>query len=255
MGNASGPAGRPSFKPVRTRRVFEEICASIRQKLVAGEIGPGDRLPAERDLAEQFAVSRAAVREALRALEIAGVVALRNGRHGGAFITEAGVGQLTRSFQDMLDFGRAPLSKLLEARLMVMDAVVRAACARLGPCDLNRLERNVAETVALTEAGEHEARTLKAVEFSALLAEATGNPVLSAVLEAMASVIRGFVVIAGPPPHDPLVASRRRLIAQLAKGDADAACRTMHDYLLRLNEHLLQAERERLPPKVPLPSA
>ena len=239
---------RPGFQPVRTRRIFEEICSSVRQKLISGELKPGDRLPPERDLAEQFAVSRPAVREALRSLEIAGIVILRNGRSGGAFITESGAGQVTRSFQDMLDFGRVSLSTLLEARLLVMDVVVRAAAVRIGPSGLAKLERNIGETVALTAAGDHEARTLKAVEFSTLLADATGNQVLSAMIEAMASVIRGFVVLAGPPPHDPLVASRRLLVSQLAHGDAAAACDTMKSYLTSLNEHLLRTERERLRP-------
>ncbi len=246
MATTPQAATQLAFKPIRTRRVFEEICATIRQKLVLGELKPGDRLPAERDLAEKFAVSRTAVREALRSLEIAGLVVLRNGRHGGAFITESGAGQVTRSFQDMLDFGRVSLTKLLEARLLLMDVVVRAACVNIGPGDLARLERNISETVALTEAGEYEARTLKAVEFSTLLADATGNPVMSAIMEAMASVIRGFVVAAGPPPHDPLVASRRRLVSQLAARDAEEACQTMREYLTSLNEHLLRTERERV---------
>lgn len=238
----------PGFQPIRTRRIFEQICSSVRERLICGALKPGDRLPPERALAEQFAVSRAAVREALRSLEIAGIVILRNGRNGGAFITESGAGQVTRSFQDMLDFGRVSLSMLLEARLLVMDVVVRAASERIGPADLARLEENIAETVALTAAGNHDARTLKAVEFSTLLADATGNPVLSAMIEAMASVIRAFVVLAGPPPHDPLVASRRRLVAQLANGEAAAACDTMRLYLTSLNDHLLQTERDRLRP-------
>ena len=186
------------------------------------------------------------MREALRALEISGVVVLRNGRSGGAFVTESGAAQVTRSFQDMLDFGRVSLATLLEARLLVMDVVVRVACERIDDAGLGRLEANIADTVALTKAKEYEARTLKAVEFSTLLADATGNPVLSAMLEAMASVIRGFIVVAGPPAHDPLVPSRRRLVEQLRSRDATAACRTMHDYLASLNEHLLRAEKDQL---------
>lgn len=239
-----GRAGR-GFQPIRTRRIFEDICASIRERLVAGELKAGDRLPAERDLAEQFQVSRTALREALRSLEIAGIVVLRSGRSGGAFITESGAGQVTRSFQDMLDFGRVSLATLLEARLMIMEVVVRASCVRAGADDIVLLRRNVDETIALTRAGRHEERTLKAVEFSTLLANASGNQVLSAVMEAMASVIRGFVVIAGPPAHDPLIASRRKLIEQIAARDADAACENMRTYLTSLNAHLLKTERER----------
>jgi GntR family transcriptional repressor for pyruvate dehydrogenase complex len=237
-----------SFQPVKTRRIFEEICESIREKVVAGELKAGDRLPPERDLSEMFAVSRTALREALRSLEIAGIVELKKGSKGGAFITENGVGQVTRSFRDMLDFGMVSLGTLLEARQLVMDVVVRTACERATPDDIAALRTNIDETIALTQAGRYEDRTLKAVEFSTLLANATGNAVMAAILEAMASVIRGFVVIAGPPAHDPLIKSRKRLIAQIEARDATGACETMRSYLASLTKHLLATEASRKQP-------
>jgi DNA-binding FadR family transcriptional regulator len=158
-------------------------------------------------------VSRTALREAIPSLEIAGIVEMRKGSRGGAFITRSGAGQVTRTFRDMLDF--VSLATLLEARLMVMDAVVRAACERAKHADIERLSRKVAETIELTRQGRYEERTLKAVEFSTLLANSTGNQVMSAILEAMASVIRRLVLIAGPPAHDPVIASRLRLIEQI----------------------------------------
>jgi len=238
-------AGRP-FRPVKTRRIFEEICDAIREKLVSGELKAGDRLPSERELSEMLDVSRTALREAIRSLEIAGIVELRKGSKGGAFITKSGAGQVTRTFRDMLDFGHVSLATLLEARLLVMDAVVRDACKRAGAADIERLSRNVAETVELTRQGRYEERTLKAVEFSTLLANSTGNQVMSAILEAMASVIRRFVLIAGPPAHDPVIASRLKLIEQIKAKDTDGACETMRSYLTKLNDHLLNTEKARL---------
>jgi GntR family transcriptional regulator, transcriptional repressor for pyruvate dehydrogenase complex len=238
-------AGR-AFRPIKTRRIFEEICDSIREKLVSGELKAGDRLPSERELSEMLDVSRTALREAIRSLEIAGIVELRKGSKGGAFITKSGVGQVTRTFRDMLDFGRVSLATLLEARLLVMDAVVRAACERASGADIERLSRNVAETVELTRQGRYEERTLKAVEFSTLLANSTGNQVMSAILEAMASVIRQFVLIAGPPAHDPVIASRLQLIEQIKAKDTKGACETMRSYLTKLNAHLLNTEKARL---------
>ena len=239
------PAGK-TFRPVKTRRIFEEICDAIREKLVSGELKAGDRLPSERELSEMLDVSRTALREAIRSLEIAGIVELRKGSKGGAFITRSGVGQVTRTFRDMLDFGGVSLATLLEARLLVMDAVVRAACERARAADIERLSRNVAETVELTRQGRYEERTLKAVEFSTLLANSTGNQVMSAILEAMASVIRRFVLIAGPPAHDPVIASRLRLIEQIKAKDTKGACETMRSYLTKLNAHLLNTEKARL---------
>ncbi len=231
------------FRPIKTRRIFEEVCDSIRDKLIKGELKAGDRLPSEREMSEMFDVSRTALREAIRSLEIAGIVELRKGSKGGAFITKSGVGQLTQTFRDMLDFGRVSLATLLEARLMVMDAVVRAACERAGDADLDKLKRNIRETIELTKQGRYEERTLKAVEFSTLLAESTGNQVMSTVVEAMASVIRRFVMVAGPPAHDPVIASRLELIRQVAAKDTDGACETMRSYLTKLTGHLLNAEK------------
>ncbi len=243
---STGPLAAKTFQPIKTRRIFEEICDSIREKLVSGELKAGDRLPSERELSDMFHVSRTALREAIRSLEIVGIVELRKGSKGGAFVTRSGASQVTRTFRDMLDFGSVSLATLLEARLLVMDAVVRSACERATAADIAKLKTNIAETIELTRQHRYEERTLKAVEFSTILADSTGNQVMSAILEAMASVIRGFVVLAGPPAHDPIIPSRRRLIDQIAAHDADGASETMRSYLVALNEHLLNTQKARL---------
>jgi DNA-binding GntR family transcriptional regulator len=115
------------FGPITTRRISEEIGARIRQQIAAGTLPPGARLPTERELSEQFAVSRMAVREGMRNLEVAGLIILKKGRHGGAFVNESSAKLVTQQIRDMIDLGRASLPMLMEARLMVMDMVVRLA--------------------------------------------------------------------------------------------------------------------------------
>ena len=74
------------FKPIRTKRAFEEVCDQIREEIQSGNLAPGDKLPSERELAEQFHVSRSTVREAFRTLEIGGVLELQKGVRGGAVV-------------------------------------------------------------------------------------------------------------------------------------------------------------------------
>src|SRR5271167_2116229 len=131
-----------SFGPIRSTRLFEEICEQIRGQLSLGKIGPGDKLPAERDLAEQFGVSRAAVREALRTLEVSGLIESRKGPKGGAFMLEEGA-PLTQSFESMLDLGRIPLPDLTEARVLNTEVVVRLACERGSEQDFAALEKDI----------------------------------------------------------------------------------------------------------------
>jgi DNA-binding FadR family transcriptional regulator len=226
--------------PGRTRRVFEEICERIRNQLISGELKPGDRLPAERDLAEMYQVSRTAVHEALIILEIVGLLKLRKGRNGGAFISDHSPGLFTRSFRDMLDFGQASLEMLLEARAIIQVAVVQAACERATEDDFALLQRNIDETEALTQAGHFEKRTFNAIEFNVILANATRNKVLSTVVEALSSVLRGFFASAGPQPHDPVVGSRRELLDRLRARDAAGATACMRDYFDGLNAHILR---------------
>ncbi|MFA7587586.1 MAG: winged helix-turn-helix domain-containing protein, partial [Novosphingobium sp.] len=77
-----------TFKPVKTKRAFEEVCDQIRLAIQEGRLEAGDKLPAERHLAEALDVSRATVREAFRTLEIAGVLSLRKGVNGGAVVMQ-----------------------------------------------------------------------------------------------------------------------------------------------------------------------
>ena len=65
---------QPRFAPIRTKRVFEEICEQVRREMAAGSLRPGDKLPPERELAANFGVARSSLRPALKVLEIMGVI-------------------------------------------------------------------------------------------------------------------------------------------------------------------------------------
>jgi DNA-binding FadR family transcriptional regulator len=141
------------FGPIRLPRISDAIGERVRQQR------SGDRLPTGRERARMFTVSRMAVREGLRNLELSGLIVLRKGRHDGAFVSDDSAELVTQSIRDMIDLGRASLPVLTEARRHIMDSVVRLACQRAAP-QLAALEANLLATKALTEQGRFRLRPL-----------------------------------------------------------------------------------------------
>ena len=226
MANEAAP--ELAFQQVKTRRVFEEICDQIRQRLASGALKPGDKLPAERDLALEFKVSRPAVREALRTLEISGVVSLLKGVKGGAFIRDGNPQLLTQSLQDLMFLGRVSLHSLTEARVLINGLVIRLACERATEEDFKAIEDNI-DYIERTEDLEHRAEV--SMLFFRLIARATRNEVLTMLVDSLGDIVRFVIDKKGRVVRPELVAVRRRILKALRARDAKAAAKAMDDYL------------------------
>ncbi len=201
----------------------------IREQIVAGELRPGDKLPAERDLAEQFNVSRTAVREALRVLEIAGTIQLRKGVRGGAFIAAADPSTIADSLQDMLHLGRITAGQLTEARIWIETMVTRIVCESGTEEDFALLDENVALVARLMQDGrERERERVEAnIEFHNILARATRNPVLILNMAMLMDIMRYFASRIPVGDGEVILRSRRRFMRHLRARNADAAAAEM----------------------------
>ncbi len=227
---------------VRTQRTFEAISEQIRAQVRAGALRVGDRLPNERELARSLAVSRHAVREALRSLESMGLVELRKGATGGAFIA-AGDRPLAmaNAMRGLYYSGGISLGQLTQARLWIEAVVVREATLRADDRAFREMEVNVDLAERETLAGNLVVKTGLNIEFHNLLGAATGNPVMAMLMGALMDILREFVGEVGSVMGIDVIQSRRRLLRHMKARDADRAVAEMERHLKVLHANYLEA--------------
>lgn len=231
--------GQLPYTPVHTRRAFEEVADQIRKQLSSGALKPGDRLPPERELAEQFNLSRNTVREALRALEMSGILQFRKGATGGAFVREGRGDAVVSGFTDLFNLGVITPANLIEARRIVSVEVTRLACQRIKEEDLDALEKNIAASEAAVAAGDTKKRVEINLGFHVILARATGNLLLVILVEALNQVQTKLLEVQTPLPNSKVMLSRKRLIRHLRARDEEQAVREMQHHLNGLQKHYL----------------
>jgi GntR family transcriptional repressor for pyruvate dehydrogenase complex len=159
------------FKPVESRRLYQQIADQIRELITRGGFEAGTRLPPERDLAQQLGVSRPSLREALIALDVEGRVEVRSG--SGVFVSDSRAEPAPRKTEAI---GESP-SQLMEARSVIEGEIAVLACARVTEEHLARLRKVLKGMEA--EIGQRRARVDLDREFHLTLAEMTGNSVLA----------------------------------------------------------------------------
>ena len=172
----------PVFTPVRQSRASGEIVSQIERAIFAAELRTGDRLQSERELAEQFGVSRITVRDALRVLEARGLIHVKVGAMGGAFVADANTDRVAESISTYIRLKRMTLSELAEARTVVEAATASLAAQRADAGAVSRLQQSVdAARPVLREPITHADASM---DFHVELARAARNEVLEATVEA-----------------------------------------------------------------------
>ncbi|WP_088954333.1 FadR/GntR family transcriptional regulator [Variovorax sp. HW608] len=219
------------FSAIAPARAVDEIAAQVRDMIAAGTLKPGDRLPPERDLSARLGVSRNTLREALRALENAGIVEMRKGATGGAFVMPGNSGVIVNGMCDLYHLGAITPAQLTEARVWLSEVVVRVASARATEEDFAALEANID---ASAKAADFDERARHNRDFHVILARATRNPILVITMEGIVEVFGQFIAQIGPGDNAFILPSRRRFMKHLRARDAAAAAAEMTKALVRL---------------------
>ncbi len=236
------------FTPVRQARASGEIVSQIERAIFGGELSAGDRLQSERELAEQFSVSRITVRDALRVLEARGLVRVKVGATGGAFVSEANVDRVAESLSTMIRLKRMTLSEIAEARTVVEAAVVELAARRADIAALARIAASVDRGRAVIR--DESSHLGAAMDFHVAVAQATGNEVLYATVRAYHELIVSGIgdmhdarsARLSQKAHEDILEALR---ARDPQGAREALLEHLADFEKRLRRWLQQSAKDR----------
>ena len=222
--------GMAVYKLVRTSRLYEQIVQQIEESILKGDLKPGDQLPAERELAQRFGVSRTAVREAVKALREKGLVEAYSGR--GTFITDGTSQAVRQSFDLMVKIGQPEGSThLAEVRAILEPEIAALAASRAQESDLAVLR----EAVAVMDRAQRDpdAYIEADLDFHLALAEAAANPLILSLIDSIVGLLREqrmrIFNVAGGPERGQF--HHKRILEAMERRDPEKASEAMRAHL------------------------
>ncbi|HYH60966.1 MAG TPA: FCD domain-containing protein [Solirubrobacterales bacterium] len=230
----------PTFQPVATRRTFEEAVEQIADRVRAGDLDIGERLPSERDLAAQMRISRPSLREAIKVLSEAGVLEVRRGQAGGIFvISELIPGDLVRSRSE-LRVGE--VAGVLEARRLIEPRVAQLAASHADQEDFKAMTQVIDRQRAIAESSdflaEEDLFLQLDLKFHLTIARATRNATIVEMMRSLLGrleIARDMAMHASTVP-DWVIGIHERTLDAIRSADFELIDSVMDEHLAQLEE-------------------
>jgi len=223
------------FEKIGVGRISGAIVDQIRQLMRQGQLRPGDRLPAERELCERFGVSRDTAREALRMLESSGLIEIRGAARRGAFVTIPTSEHVLDRLADLLCLSALTAADVTEIGLIMEVGIVPLVCARATEKDLTDLDQICRRSRQEIRRGEY-AMGLSA-KFHARVAASTHNPTLGVLAGfCCGSILKSLELAkaAGPEMGVLAIEEHERFTASVRRRDPALATKIMGEHLDRI---------------------
>ena len=219
-----------NFQPIKQVKASDEVSNQLRHAIFERRYLAGDKLPSERELIETFKVSRTVVREAIKALEARGLVQIKQGATGGAFVKELTFERLTNDCKDLFFLGKMSFDEICQARLSIEPIVAGLAAKHCTP----------EQAKLLIQANDNENNTLEYPEtvilrsrVHYLLADMCNNRFLTAIDKSLIQLV-GSISSQFQPDTDKIhpPGMHNSIIDAVIAGDEAAAEKAMREHLL-----------------------
>jgi GntR family transcriptional regulator, transcriptional repressor for pyruvate dehydrogenase complex len=235
------------FAPVPFGRVADHIEKTIKEKILNGIFEAGDKLPTEKELASQFGVSIVSLREALRSLQVIGLIEKKKGHGGGIFVSQINEESIKTSLSNFLNFKDLTIQHIYESRMILEPTCARLAIERITPDELIKLGENVSwcEEILNRPSQEFSEQVFfniddRAIEFHRIIVNSTRNPIVNLTFDYVIDFLRACELQLLVPDKNHsmwVIRDHRNILDFLKNGDGKRCEEEMYLHLKKIEEY------------------
>ena len=223
------------YKPIKTGRIYENIAEQIELQILSGNLSPGDKFPSERELGEQFKVSRTAVREAMKTLRQRGLVEIHPGR--GTFVIDSTSQAMRHSLGLVIKLEHLEgTQNLVQVREILEPEIAALAAKHATPKNILAMSEAIA---AMDNAGDDMDDFIEGdLDFHLALAEGTQNDFILVLIDALVEVLRELRRLTSQTPGGLERAQyhHKRILEAVEHRDANKARECMHNHMQQVHD-------------------
>ncbi|CAG5080051.1 Probable transcriptional regulator YvfI [Thermobacillus xylanilyticus] len=228
------------FEPIETHSLVVELTKRLLNYILSGNVRPGEKIPAERPLSEALGVGRSAIREAIKALSVLGILEVRQGY--GTYVKQTSSSLLTQSIEWGLLLGEKHTMDLVEARMLFEVDIARLAAQRWEGSELDELRDILArmKNASLSEFVDAD------VQFHMKLCDMAKNTVLKNVLSSIRTLLRTWIQCVIDKAGETAFSyeDHHAIYLAVSERDPDAAARAMEHHMSDASKRLIEVLRE-----------
>jgi DNA-binding FadR family transcriptional regulator len=236
------------FRKVKQDRIYKDIANQILEAIFRGDLRPHDKLPSEKELQEIFGVSRVTVREAIQSLDQFGVIEVRQGSQGGAYVREMDLNDILPQLENALRMTNLTITQVTQARVALEEAIIRGlAPSKITEQHIADLLGSIAAAEDALEDKETKKHALVYFGFHTMLAEMTENPIVILMNRLIHRLLLQHFedMEASVPMSKEILEEHKRIVEFLGQGKFEEASRFSTEHIFKGGRQFAEKSKEK----------